>query len=538
MSAWKPGAEVLRFSAEDVRVLPADFVAPALQDIERLQKIAEVLRSSGLVQVNEGNRTFGMHQLLQQAVGRELEWKPQCDMMKALLHVRCGQFGDENYFDCRLFGVMRELLRSAVAAVERIRSETDGQSFGWCSGMLLRLCELARQIYGYDHPFSERIFLAAHGSLVADLVLAHIMMPGCPPKGRSLFAIANVPNIQNVTKLFPNFDLCKCLAKYWSVGTLASENGVRVALKDGSIVVPADAKTKWHWDCSVDKHLRSLQLGIFTLALVFVDPTLVTEESVEIIKCKIADTHHKNKEDIWGVSVTLGAADHLFRIFRFQGRESKSSWQKKIDAHECALRWRLDTLGELHPSTATTLSLFGIAYHKRRQFQRAIKLKQRALRIATDLFGKQHPFTAQLMISLGLSYGDSRIRGVYKFYQKEMNLHRQALLIYETTMGKDHPFVADVLETMVMAQSLDKSNEEEKTRMKQRALAIREKTGIHKPLKTIDDYNDDDVVFVDDDDHDDNKGKVLPLEPSLEKTTSAGFSCPQIHIWHIHRRME
>ena len=34
-----------------------------------LKRVATVMRGSGLVQVDEGRRTFGMHQLLQQAVG-------------------------------------------------------------------------------------------------------------------------------------------------------------------------------------------------------------------------------------------------------------------------------------------------------------------------------------------------------------------------------------------------------------------------------------------------------------------------------------
>jgi hypothetical protein len=40
------------------------------------------------VQIDEGKRTFGMHQLLQQAVGRELGWQEQCQRMRQLLQAR------------------------------------------------------------------------------------------------------------------------------------------------------------------------------------------------------------------------------------------------------------------------------------------------------------------------------------------------------------------------------------------------------------------------------------------------------------------
>ena len=61
-----------QFKACHVRARRVDGVAGAVQEVEGLKRVAAVLRGSGLVQVDEGGRTFGMHQLLQQAVGREL----------------------------------------------------------------------------------------------------------------------------------------------------------------------------------------------------------------------------------------------------------------------------------------------------------------------------------------------------------------------------------------------------------------------------------------------------------------------------------
>ena len=109
----KPLAEVKRFKAGNVRVRGVEGVAPAVVEAEGLKRVAAVLRRSGLVQVEEGQRVFGMHQLLQQAVGRELGWDEPCARMRQLLHARCGQFGDEECFDVGLYGVMREVTAAA-----------------------------------------------------------------------------------------------------------------------------------------------------------------------------------------------------------------------------------------------------------------------------------------------------------------------------------------------------------------------------------------------------------------------------------------
>ncbi len=61
-----------------------------------------MLRSSGLVHVDQGKLTFDMHQLMQQAVGKELRWQEQCQRMRQLLQARCGWFGDGE-FDVGLY---------------------------------------------------------------------------------------------------------------------------------------------------------------------------------------------------------------------------------------------------------------------------------------------------------------------------------------------------------------------------------------------------------------------------------------------------
>ena len=53
LSALKPGAEVKRFKASDVRVKEVEGIVHAVQDIKGLKAAARVLQSSGLVQCVE-----------------------------------------------------------------------------------------------------------------------------------------------------------------------------------------------------------------------------------------------------------------------------------------------------------------------------------------------------------------------------------------------------------------------------------------------------------------------------------------------------
>jgi hypothetical protein len=97
---------------------------------------------------------------------------------RRLLHARCGQFGDEYDFDVGLYGVMREVAAAAVAAAGRVKAEGGEAGDAWCSGMLLRLYEVAREAYGTDAEFPNRVVAAAHGSLVDDLVGERVMREG------------------------------------------------------------------------------------------------------------------------------------------------------------------------------------------------------------------------------------------------------------------------------------------------------------------------------------------------------------------------
>jgi tetratricopeptide (TPR) repeat protein len=493
--------ELKRFKACDVRIRPAEGVAVTLQTVQGLKLVAGILRSSGLVQVDEVKRNFSMHQLLQQAVGMELGWKLQCERMRALLHLRCGQFGDESYLDHRLYSIMREVLGTAVTVVGSIRRKCDEQGAAWCSGMLLRLHDVARDVYGAGAEFPKYVLVAAHRSLVADLVLEHVIKEGFSLKGRQLTlqAIARTPHINDVIKLGfdRKFDLRHCLAAYWCRGTQASvvANLVRALAVDQG--------------CTAEK---GLPLQVITLVPLIQDLIKLTAE-FDLVKClnseygKVAGLQLDGRGSILhaqNVSLCSGDHSHFFsegssvrmhqlRNMRWKIHTLKSNvkmgekltseiieflddgaggsnweigvalgnafhiagvscselelWDQKIDSFERALCMRFDTLDELHPATATTINSIAASYAQIGKHLEAIELMERALRIQRDTLGL-HPITANTISNLGASHCsvgnvDSSMHGI--------ELQKQALRILESTVGRMHPRAARVIYAMSSA---------------------------------------------------------------------------------------
>lgn len=130
--------------------------------------------------------------------------------MRELLHTRCGQFGDEVDFDVGLYGVMREAAEAALFAVGRVKEEGKATVDAWCSGMLLRLYEVAHQLFGNEAEFPRRVLAAAHSSLVGDLLREQVMMKGCTSGGRSMTLrqlVDAAPHLRDVVALNPDFEL-------------------------------------------------------------------------------------------------------------------------------------------------------------------------------------------------------------------------------------------------------------------------------------------------------------------------------------------
>jgi hypothetical protein len=448
MSAMKPGAEVKRFQIGDVRVLPAEGLVFELQKEGQLREVAQILESTGLVLVDETNRTFGMHQLIQLAVGEVLGWQEQCERMQTLLHARCGQFGDERYLDFRSYSVMREVLSAAFAIVKRMRDFGYCQGEAWCSGMLLRLYEEAREIHGNDTETSNLIFNAAQGSLIADLVFGHLIKGGHTAKerGMELKAILELPYIKDVADCY-NSNLRQCLI----------DQGRLVIQDDGSSVHAVELLEGNHGKAVCDRHLRTMRWRFHTLC--------GNKSSDENMLSEILGVYNTEDEATgrWEVGVALGAAYYSVGVSCYQ-----LDAQKEILSFEQSLRIRLDTLGEQHPDTASTLASLAVPYQKQGKHDEEKSLTERALRIYNNVLG-MHPETANAVSSLGTSY-----HNIAK-YNEAIQMLQEALHIHRNTVGMTHPFAADVIYSMSTAY-YNMRNLDQALGLRLEALDIRRKT--------------------------------------------------------------
>jgi len=74
--------------------------------------------------------------------------------------------------------------------------------------MLLRLYDVAREVYGADAEFPNRVLAAAHGSLVADLVREEAMRVGGASAGRRVTLrelVHAAPHVRDVVACDPEF---------------------------------------------------------------------------------------------------------------------------------------------------------------------------------------------------------------------------------------------------------------------------------------------------------------------------------------------
>ena len=161
LTAHRPRAEVLRIKEEDVKAVRAEGVLAGVTDA--LGDVAAAVGGSGLVEVDEAGRLFGMHQLLQKAVRAEVG-EAHDDAMAALLEARCGCMGDEERIDHRMYGVTREIVGAAGHVLGRMKAAA-AQRAAWVCGMRVRVLQLARYAIGAQSLES----VSYHDALDADL---------------------------------------------------------------------------------------------------------------------------------------------------------------------------------------------------------------------------------------------------------------------------------------------------------------------------------------------------------------------------------
>jgi tetratricopeptide (TPR) repeat protein len=80
----------------------------------------------------------------------------------------------------------------------------------------------------------------------------------------------------------------------------------------------------------------------------------------------------------------------------------KGQHDRAIELYERALRIKEATLGEMHASTAVTITSMGGSYSWKGQHDRAIEVYERALRISLQVLGPHHLQTLQTQKNLAI----------------------------------------------------------------------------------------------------------------------------------------
>ena len=492
-----------RFKAGNVRVRGVEGVAPAVVEAQGLKRVAAALGRSGLVQVEEGQRVFGMHQLLQQAVGRELGWGEPCARMRRLLHARCGQFGDEERFDVGLYGVMREVAAAAVAAAGRVKAEGGEAGDAWCSGMLLRLYDVAREVYGTDAEFPNRVLAAAHGSLVGDLVGECVMREGCTSAGRRMTLrqlLHAAPHLRDVVAKDPAFkpdeDDLRFFREEMAKG--ASEEAAWATVIVRRFDVGQCVEREW------GRAARARLLAGVVRAHVMEEGgaglPLQAVAAVQLVREVAGAGEERAVEQLLrgaaGGGVQLVAEEGGGGGWRVAaaGGEAGAGWRHDGRALK-AMRWKLHTLvgdvesaermmgeiGEEHAAEAegggkwelgvalgAACHVAGGRYNGPETRDKEKAAYERALRMRLDALGEQHPATAATLASLGTTYGNMGDQG------SAIMLCERALRIFKDTLGP-HPATAFTMSSMGAAYG-KKGQSEKAIELFQQALRIYEST--------------------------------------------------------------
>jgi hypothetical protein len=255
--------------------------------------------------------------------------------------------------------------------------------------------------------------------LLAGLVRALVRQAG----GTSLQMqeVAAVPLVQELLGLGEERDLGQLLRE--AAGLRVVGDGCSVEVQGGTEA--ASGRSDDWGAIGAGRGLRAMRWRLHTL--------MGHEDSRERMLDEISKAYVEEGDagGKWDVGVALSAAYQSAGYTKARFEQQEVQMARAKDLYERALRMRLDTLGEHHPATASTLlSVWNFNTHN-------VVMFDRALRIFKATLG-QHPATACAMMAIGNQYDG----------KNTIKLFEQALGIYERTVGRMHRFTASAIKCM------------------------------------------------------------------------------------------
>jgi serine/threonine protein kinase len=430
MSSLKPGAESRRFKACNVHVIPADYISAELQRAEDLEMVANFLQSSGLVQVDKNNRVFRVHQLLQQAVGFELGLQHHCKLLRELLHSRFGQFGDESYIDIRLYKVMREAVYTGIVAVQRVVRENMIVEEPWCSGMLLRLYDIARRVHGDNVNILKYAHKAARSSLAA---------------AQSIQSVH--PDISNVSRISGAYGhQLRKIRWQWHVLTCDAERtDLLVSEVTDAYNSAVDIIDIWEISTSLGSAYYSASL--------YYDSMGMREKAIAALEYAV----HIRMDVLGGDHPDTAAALATMGTFFIEADEWDDKRHMAICFQKRALRCFKHTLG-LHPATAAIMVNMGSSCFRDHRLSMSIRLFKNALDIYERTVGRKHPDAALTMSRISLTYFHADDFKAADFAEEAFNICNETLDSNHKTFVECRNILSCVQQTFNRSQIALKTN--------------------------------------------------------------------------------
>jgi hypothetical protein len=389
-----------------------------------------------------------------------------------------------------------------------VKEEGEGEETGdaWCSGMLLRLYEVAREVYGGEAEFPNRVLAAAHGSLVADLVREEAMRGGGASAGRRVTLrelVHAAPHVRDVVALDPGFkpseddhraireemskgatmetawdtvavrrfDLGKCLGLQWgrSARALLLARLVRAHVQE-----EGGAPLPMHAVAAVPLIQDVAGLGQEH----DVAQLLRGARGLRVVDdggggCRVEVEEEAGAAEGRGGDGGLVEGGRRLRAMRWRwhtlkgGVESHAKMMDEIGGvydgeAEGGGRW------EVGVALGAACDRVGWSYLNKKKWQESISVLERALRMLLDTLGDQHPATADTLQTMGVAYGNMGS------HDTAIMLYERALRIKKDTLGL-HPQTAAAIQNMGAAY-IDKRQCNKAIELLEQALRIYERT--------------------------------------------------------------
>ncbi len=116
--------------------------------------------------------------------------------------------------------------------------------------------------------------------------------------------------------------------------------------------------------------------------------------------------------------------------------ERQGSYDEALEFYKKSLEIKLKTLGEEHPSTATTYDNIGQVHSNKGSYDEALKFYKKSLEITLKILGDENPSTATTYNNIGQVHSNK------DSYDEALKFYKKSLEIKLKILGDEHPSTA------------------------------------------------------------------------------------------------